>query len=73
MKYTNMFHSKALQLNPIFEFSYENIPFGNPASDKLFRVARFFSVQHSKLGKNIPNDRKTYQKDIHKIYQMDVK
>jgi hypothetical protein len=32
------------------------------------RVARFFLAQHTKIGKNIPNDHNMY----HKIYQMAV-
>jgi hypothetical protein len=31
---------------------------------KTIGVARFFSVQHTKTGKNIPNDHKIYQKAI---------
>jgi hypothetical protein len=39
------------------------LSFSSPVSS---RVARFFSVQHSKTGKNIPQNG-------HKIYQMTVK
>jgi hypothetical protein len=39
-----------------------------------FRVARFFSVQHTKMGRNIPNDHKMYKMAIkipfdHKIHR----
>jgi hypothetical protein len=32
-KFTNIFHSKALQTIPKFGFWYENIPSGNPDAD----------------------------------------
>jgi hypothetical protein len=42
---------------------------GTPTEDMMFsvpgRVARIFLMQHTKTGKNIPND--------HKIYQMALK
>jgi hypothetical protein len=34
------------------------------------RVARFFLVQHSKTGKNIPNDHKMYQIVIRYVHQL---
>jgi hypothetical protein len=44
---------------------------GEPAKTK---VARFFSLQHTKTGENIPNEHKIYQKALkipygHKIYR----
>jgi hypothetical protein len=44
----------------------------------MYRVARFFLVQHTKTGENIPNDHKIYQMAINisngrKIHQMDIK
>jgi hypothetical protein len=36
------------------------------------RVARFFLGQHTKTGKNIPNNHKIYKKAT-KVYQMAVK
>jgi hypothetical protein len=37
------------------------------------RVARFFLVQDTKTGKNIPNDHKIYLPNAHKIFPMAVK
>jgi hypothetical protein len=42
------------------------------------RVARFFMLQHTKTGKNVPNNQKIYQMAIKyakwpKIYQKDIK
>jgi hypothetical protein len=42
------------------------------------RVARLFLLQHTKMGKNIPNNQEIYQMSIklangRKIYRMDIK
>jgi hypothetical protein len=36
------------------------------------RIARFFLVQHTKTGKNIPNNHKNIP-NVYKIYEMAVK
>jgi hypothetical protein len=52
IKYTNIFHSKALQNLPKLDFWFENIPSGNPGVGRVF-----FRKMHLSKSSKAPSKR----------------